>query len=49
MPEAFRLYLDQMLQLEVAQALRNEGHDVLRASETGQARFDDAALLSKGS
>lgn len=47
MPEAFRLYLDQMLQLEVAQALRDEGHDVLRASETGQARSDDAEILQK--
>jgi len=38
MPEPLRLYLDQMLRLDVAQALRNEGHDVIRASEVGQAR-----------
>ena len=45
MPEQFRLYLDQMFQLEVAQALRQEGHDVVRASETGQARADDSKIL----
>ena len=38
MPDAYKLYLDQMLRLEVAQALKDEGHDVLRASEVGQAR-----------
>ena len=31
MPDICRLYLDQMLRDEVAQALRDEGHDVLRA------------------
>ena len=38
MPEPFKLYLDQMFALDVAQALRCEGHDVMRASEVGQAR-----------
>ena len=38
MPEPLKLYLDQMLRLDVAQALGNEGHDVMRASEVGQAR-----------
>ena len=47
MPEAYRLYLDQMLRLEVAQALRNEGYDVLRASEIGQSRADDFQILNK--
>ncbi|MEA2082777.1 MAG: hypothetical protein U9O82_00745 [Thermodesulfobacteriota bacterium] len=28
MPELLKLYLDQMLRLDVAQALRVEGHDV---------------------
>lgn len=45
MPEPLRLYLDQMLRLEVAQALRDEGHDVIRASEVGQARADDHTIL----
>jgi len=47
MPEPLHLYLDQMLQLDVAQALRNEGHDVVRASEVGQARADDYEILQK--
>ena len=40
-PEALKLYLDQMFSVQVAQALRNEADDVLRASEVGQARADD--------
>jgi predicted nuclease of predicted toxin-antitoxin system len=47
MPETHRLYLDQMLRLDVAKALRDEGHDVLRASEVGQARSDDFVILQK--
>lgn len=47
MPESFRLYLDQMLRLDVAQALRGEGHDVIRTSEVGQARADDYEILQK--
>jgi len=47
MPEALKLYLDQMFRLDVAQALRNEGHDVVRASEVGQARADDNEILEK--
>jgi len=47
MPEPLNLYLDQMLRLDVAQALRNEGHDVMRASEVGQARADDNEILEK--
>ena len=46
-PEPFRLYLDQMIRLDVAQALRDEGHDVVRASEVGQARADDQQILQK--
>jgi predicted nuclease of predicted toxin-antitoxin system len=46
-PEPYRLYLDQMLPLEVAQALRNEGYDVERASEIGQARADDQQILER--
>lgn len=47
MPESLKLYLDQMFRLEVAQALRDEGYDVIRASETGQARADDHDILQK--
>jgi len=36
MPEPLKVYLDQMLRVDVAHALRDEGHDVLRASEVGQ-------------
>ena len=47
MPERLKLYLDQMLRLEVAQTLRDEGHDVVRVSEVGQARADDQQILQK--
>jgi predicted nuclease of predicted toxin-antitoxin system len=47
MPESHRLYLDQMLRIDVAQALKNEGHDVLRAVEVGQDRADDYQILQK--
>ena len=47
MPDICRLYLDQMLRYEVAQAMRDEGHDVLRATEVGQARADDHQILQK--
>jgi predicted nuclease of predicted toxin-antitoxin system len=36
-----------MFRLEVSRALQDEGHDVLRASETGQARADDSEILKK--
>ncbi|MBI4690945.1 MAG: DUF5615 family PIN-like protein [Nitrospirae bacterium] len=42
-----RLYLDQMFNIRIADALRTEGHDVLRASEIGQARADDKEVLHK--
>jgi len=47
MPEPLKLYLDQMFRMDVAQALRDEGHDVVRASEVGQARADDQQILQK--
>ena len=47
MPEILKLYMDQMLRLEVAQALVNEGYDVVRTSEVGQARADDQQILQK--
>jgi predicted nuclease of predicted toxin-antitoxin system len=43
--EPFKIYLDQMFKLDVAQALRNDGHDVERASDIGQARADDHQIL----
>lgn len=46
-PESLKLYLDQMFQIEVAKALRNEGYDVVRASEVGQDRADDQQILEK--
>lgn len=36
-----------MFRVEVAQTLREQGYDVLRASETGQARADDQQILQK--
>ena len=45
MPETFRLYLDQMLRVDVAEALRGEGHDVVRVSEVGESRADDEQVL----
>jgi len=42
-----RLYLDQMLRAELAEGLRLAGHDVVRASEVGQARADDALILER--
>ncbi|MFH1934487.1 MAG: DUF5615 family PIN-like protein [Pseudomonadota bacterium] len=45
MHEPLKLYLDQMLRLDVGQDLRGEGHDVVRASEVGQARADDEQIL----
>ncbi len=47
MAEPFRLYLDQMLRLDVAQALHQEDHDAVRASEVGQSRADDHEILQK--
>jgi predicted nuclease of predicted toxin-antitoxin system len=47
MRNKFRLYLDQMFRTEVAQALLNEGYNVIRASEIGQSRADDWQILQK--
>jgi predicted nuclease of predicted toxin-antitoxin system len=47
MPDPYKLFLDQMFGLDVAQALRDQGYDVLRASETGDARADDQQILQK--
>jgi len=47
MPEPLKVSLDQMLSIDVAQALRDEGYDVMRASEVGQARADDYEILQK--
>jgi predicted nuclease of predicted toxin-antitoxin system len=45
--EKLKLYLDQMFSVDVAQSLRAEGHDVMRASEIGQNRSDDKQILQK--
>jgi predicted nuclease of predicted toxin-antitoxin system len=47
MPKGLRLFLDQCLRVEVAHALKEEGYDVLRASEVGKARADDAQILRR--
>ena len=47
MPEQLRLYLDQCMRSEVAEALRGEGYDVVRASDVGQARADDSEILER--
>ena len=47
MSDIMRLYLDQMFNIRVADALRAEGYDILRASEIGQARADDKEILQK--
>ena len=44
MPELYRLYLDQMFRVDVAQVLRSEGYDVMRAK---QSRADDQQILHK--
>ena len=36
-----------MLPLDVVRELRSKGHDVIRASEVGQARADDGQILQK--
>lgn len=36
-----------MLKVELAAQLRDAGHDVVRASETDQARADDALILKR--
>ena len=40
-----RLCLDQMFRVELAEQLRSLGHDVVRASEAGQAVADDADVM----
>ena len=47
MPDKYKLYLDQMFRVEVTQSLHEQGYDVIRASETGQARSDDQQILQK--
>jgi hypothetical protein len=47
--EKLKLYLDQMFAVGVADALRAEGHDVTRASETGQSRSDDKQVSASSS
>ena len=40
-----RLFLDQMFRAELAVALRQAGHDVVRAEEVGLARAEDTDIL----
>ena len=45
--ESLELYLDRMFHMDVAEALRSEGYDVMRASEVGQAKANDQQILQK--
>lgn len=45
MRDKYRLYLDQMIRADVAEALRDKGYDVIRVSEKGQARADDYIIM----
>jgi predicted nuclease of predicted toxin-antitoxin system len=47
MSEEYKLYLDQMFVVDVAQALSDEGYDILRAAEIQQSRADDQQILEK--
>ena len=47
MSEEYKLYLDQIFRVDVAQALSDEGYDVLRAAEIQQSRADDQQILEK--
>jgi len=40
-----RLLLDQMIDVTVADVLRDAGHDVLRTADVGMTREDDATVL----
>ena len=42
-----RLLLDQMFRVELAEQLRVLGHNVVRASEIGLSRADDAYILAQ--
>lgn len=42
-----RLLLDQMLDVDVANALRQLGHDVVSVSELGLATADDSEILAR--
>ena len=47
MSDTLKIYLDQMFGIDVAEVLRGEGHDIVRASEIGQSRADDEQILQK--
>jgi predicted nuclease of predicted toxin-antitoxin system len=47
MRDRLRVFLDQCLRVEVAEALRREGHDVVRAAEVGQDRADDHQIIQR--
>lgn len=47
MSDTLKIYLDQMFGIDVAEALRGEGHDIVRTSGIGQSRADDEQILQK--
>lgn len=40
-----RFFLDQNVRIEIAEALRSDGHEVIHASEAGLDRRDDEAVF----
>ncbi len=42
-----KLYIDQMFRVDLTEALRDEGHNVVRAAEVGQSVADDAEVLQR--
>ncbi len=44
-----KIFLDQMFRVELADLLRERGHDVQRAVEVGKERADDAKILEQAS
>ena len=47
MSEEYKLYLDQMFRVDVAQALREEGYVFWRATEIQHNRADDQQILAR--
>jgi hypothetical protein len=48
MSEEYKLLLDQMFRVDVAQALRKEGYEVLRTVDIQQNRADDQQDINEG-
>ena len=44
---SLRLFFDQMFDADAAQAVSDQGHDVLRACDVGSSRANDREILQK--